>query len=239
MVRFAALSVLLTLICFNCLWAQDADSDGDGLSDFHETYKYYSDPLKADSDGDGISDGDWRERREHQYTVRSVIQVMKPVTPEFLNDDYQDARVLDETETYVEFEVIHYPFNKIADSISPDPEWRNHVADNMKLLRWLEPGPTSNWTHELAAQIENDLNADGIDVDTMDDRQIAETVSKWLLDRTQYHNGFTTFITAFDEEGTLYLPVEHENKPGTDERFTVQDQWDREVLAKEMYENRM
>ncbi|HSW53524.1 MAG TPA: OmpA family protein [Ignavibacteriaceae bacterium] len=34
------------------------DTDGDGLSDGDEVHKYRTDPLKADTDGDGLSDGD-------------------------------------------------------------------------------------------------------------------------------------------------------------------------------------
>lgn len=34
------------------------DTDGDGLSDYDEIYKYKTDPIKADSDGDGLSDYD-------------------------------------------------------------------------------------------------------------------------------------------------------------------------------------
>ncbi len=85
------------------------DSDKDGLSDFHESHKYGTDPNKSDSDGDGVADGDWHERREYAYCVRAVVHVMKPVTVEHLNDDFQDARVLDETDVHVELEVILYP----------------------------------------------------------------------------------------------------------------------------------
>src|SRR4051794_12505294 len=49
-------------------WLQennDIDSDGDGLSDFDETHKYFTDPHRQDTDGDGILDGDWSERREY------------------------------------------------------------------------------------------------------------------------------------------------------------------------------
>ena len=35
-----------------------SDTDGDGLSDGKEVWKYKTDPLKADTDGDGLSDGD-------------------------------------------------------------------------------------------------------------------------------------------------------------------------------------
>ena len=106
----------------------DPDTDGDGLSDFRERHKHFTDPAKADSDGDGTPDGDWLERREYTYTVRSIVQVLRPVTPEYLIDDYQDARVLDESDEHVELEVIHYPFNTVAETISGNPNWRRESA---------------------------------------------------------------------------------------------------------------
>ena len=35
-----------------------ADTDGDGLSDGDEYFRYHTDPRKADTDGDGLTDGD-------------------------------------------------------------------------------------------------------------------------------------------------------------------------------------
>src|SRR5262245_28385191 len=40
----------------------DPDTDGDGLSDFHETHKYRTDPRKKDTAGQGVPDGDWQQR---------------------------------------------------------------------------------------------------------------------------------------------------------------------------------
>ncbi len=76
-----------------------------------------TDPNKVDTDGDGIPDGDWSERREYQYTIRSVVHVMRPVTIDFLCDDFQDAKILDETQQHVELEVFHYPFNTVNSAI--------------------------------------------------------------------------------------------------------------------------
>ena len=42
---------------FGATQAPDIDSDGDGLSDFRETHKYFTDPGQADSD-DHESNGD-------------------------------------------------------------------------------------------------------------------------------------------------------------------------------------
>src|SRR4029079_913088 len=92
----------------------DVDTDGDGLSDFEEVHKYFTDPRAADSDGDGVPDGDWEERREYAYTVRTVVRVLPPVTEDVLSDDYQDARVIERTPGHVELEVIHYPLHTRA-----------------------------------------------------------------------------------------------------------------------------
>lgn len=66
------LALALMMVCPAVYGAtqDDPDRDGDGLSDFHETHKYGTDPAKADSDGDGVPDGDWLERREYEYTVQ-------------------------------------------------------------------------------------------------------------------------------------------------------------------------
>ncbi|MEZ5962790.1 MAG: transglutaminase domain-containing protein [Planctomycetota bacterium] len=210
----------------------DPDSDGDGLSDFHEVHKYLTDPHARDSDGDGVLDGDWRERREYAYTVRSVLQVMRPVTPEFLCDDYQDARVLDETPEYVELEVVHYPFNTVASALVGDADWRQHTG---RLRAWLEPGPTSDWTPELRHAIEVGLRDDGIDAGRLDDKDLAEQASRWLLRRAKYQDGFSTFMTSFDAAGKPYLPAALRALPGAPDAVALAELWPREVSAAGMF----
>src|SRR5262249_26489263 len=75
----------------------DPDSDGDGLSDFHEVHKYRTDPNKKDTAGKGAPDGGWQQRREFTYSVRALVRVLPPYNLKALNDDYQDVRVLAET----------------------------------------------------------------------------------------------------------------------------------------------
>lgn len=72
--------LVLAWMALAAVVAADPDRDGDGLSDFAEKHRYFTNPDAADSDGDGKADGDWDERREYAYSIRTVAQVMRPVT---------------------------------------------------------------------------------------------------------------------------------------------------------------
>ncbi|MCU0863622.1 MAG: hypothetical protein MUC36_07530 [Planctomycetes bacterium] len=210
----------------------DPDRDGDGLSDFQEIHKYRTDPDRADSDGDGVPDGDWLERREYQYTVRTVVQVMRPVTIGFLCDDHQDARVLDETTTHVELEVIHYPFTTVSAAIVADGDWRRTAAG---MKQWTEPGPTNDWTPAMQEQLVAALLKDGIDCRQLDDKALVEQVSRWLCRRTKDSGSFMGFITAFDERGQPFVPpallalTDHAPE-------SLASKWSRDVSARGMFE---
>lgn len=213
----------------------EPDRDKDGLSDFAEVHKYLTDPAKADSDGDGIPDGDWRERREYQYTIRTVVHVMRPVTIEYLCDDHQDARVLDETAEHVELEVIHYPFTTVAASIVADPNWRKTTA---AMKAWTAPGPTADWTPAMRDALLAALKADGIDAPKLDDKELVERAAKWLCARAQTNDCFTTFVTAFDAQGKPFLPEELTAVVPADAK-ALREQWQRDISARGMFEQRV
>ncbi len=225
----------LSLLLGSALPAQtkDPDRDKDGLSDFQEVHKYRTDPARADSDGDGIQDGDWRERREFQITIRSVVQVMRPVTPDHLCDDYQDARVLDETADHVELEVIHYPYNTVASAIEGNRNWRRDAA---RMKEWTAPGPTADWTPELRKQLVAALREDGIDVESagLDDKKLVEQAARWLCQHAKHHDAFTTFVTAFDAQGRPFVPKDLvpalETEPGAMAKL-----WERDLSARGMF----
>jgi len=227
-------SALVGALCVAAAAAQvaDSDRDGDGLSDFQEVHKYGTDPGKADSDGDSVPDGDWLERREYQYWVRTIVQVMRPVTPEYLNDDFQDARVLDATADYVELEVIHYPFAAAVPAIAPDPRWRQTAA---ALPQWTAPGPTADWTPALRAQLLAALERDGIDAGRLDDKTLVEAAARWLCKHAQYRDGFSTFVVAFDVQGQPFVP--DDLRAGAEQSArelgtALQEQWQREISAR-------
>ncbi len=237
----AFIIALATLALAPLLAAQESeprapDTDRDGLSDFHELHKYGTDPKRADSDGDGIEDGDWFERREYAYTLRAVVHVMKPVTLAYLDDDYQDARALDEGPDWVELEVVLYPFGTAQDEIQGDSGWRRPAPH---LQPWLEPGPSSDWTPELRKALLAALERDGIDVGRLDDREVVERVSAWLMQHAEHDDGFSTFITSFDERGRPYVAPDLAQRVADGEAekgLTLEQQWRREVSARGMFE---
>jgi hypothetical protein len=215
----------------------DPDADKDGLSDFQELHKYFTDPKKADSDGDGVPDGDWDERREFAYSVRAVMHVMAPFDVASMNDDYQDVRVLEQRSDLLEFEVVVYPFNTVAEALEPEPRWRKLSPD---LERYVAPGPCCNWDKSMQAELVAALKKDGIDVTALDDAETARKVSKWLLDRATFEDSFTTFAVEF-EHGKPRVAPGHE--ASVDETLakngrTLEAQWDHELFGKGMFTTR-
>jgi hypothetical protein len=213
------------------------DTDGDGLSDFQEVHKYRTDPASADSDGDGVPDGDWRERREYAYTVRSIVQVLEPYhVPSILNDDYQDARVLDEREGYVELEVVHYPLNTCADAIEGITGWRERYAH----MQELRAGTTTNWDAELRDAILAELAEVGIDPYELTDAEAVRRISKWACDRTPSLGRTAIFSIHFPEGRPAVHPelkAKFEASKG-DPGWTDQEHFQHELYGKGMFENR-
>ena len=209
------------------------DSDGDGLSDFHEVHKHRTDPQSADSDGDGLPDGDWNERREFTYTVRSIVEVTRPVTPEYLTDDFQDARVLMEAEDRVQLEVLHYPFSTAPEALEEIASSEATVSAEER-ARWLAPGPTSDWDEELRAMILQGLAEAEIDTTKLDDPRTIEAVAQWLLRHAEYRDGGVAFASAYDEEGNPYIPEELDDRVNGGAPVHPED-FAREVSAKGMF----
>ena len=215
----------------------DTDSDDDGLSDFQETHKYFTDPAKFSTAGDGVSDGDWQRRREFTYTIRSRVKVMPPVNLECISDDYQDAKVLSHSDHVVELEVIHYPLNSNAEAIRANPAWRRDAA---RLKEYLAPGITTNWDAEMQRDLLAALRADGIEAERLDDKDLVARATAWLLAKSKYVNMFCThYIHYSDGRAAIYpgLEAKFESDKG-DRTWSVQDQLSRELFGKSMFQKR-
>jgi RNA polymerase sigma factor (sigma-70 family) len=212
----------------------NADTDGDGLSDFQELHKYRCDPKKFSTAGDGVSDGDPRRRREFTYSIRSIVKVMPPVNVDCMNDDYQDARLLSRGDKYVELEVIHYPLNTNAVSIRGNSNWRRDAGSKQEYIR---PGITTNWDDAMRSELLAGLKSDGIDPDQLDDKVLVTRASAWLFAKSKYVNMFCTHYMHFpDGRAAIYpgLEARFEAEKG-DRAWTVADQLDHELFGRSMF----
>ena len=213
-----------------------ADTDGDGLADFHEIHKYRTDPKNMDSAGNGVSDADWQQRREFTYSVRANVRVMRPYNLEAMSDDYQDVRLLRETNDYGEFEVVVYPFNSNAEAIEGNPNWKSDCAG---MAEYLAPGVTTNWDEAMQKDLLR-LAQEGIDPSKLTDNEVVEQVSRWLFQRSQYRYMFCTFYVGFANGHPAVLPgleKAFEREKG-DPKWTVQQQFEHELFGKQMYANK-
>jgi len=225
------------LLCTEITLGQQVDTDGDGLSDYQETHKYLTNPNKADSDDDGVSDGDWDERREYTYSVRSILRFMYPFDEDALNDDFQDAIVLEQEDYYIEMEVIHYPFSTAEESISANPNWRQDYAD---MNEYLDPGITTNWDANMRLDLLAELEADGIVVGNLTDKQVVEQVSYWVIHEYSVIDAFTTFYIHYPNgQPEIYPGLEYvfERDSGP-YGWTVEKQFEHELLGKGMFYNK-
>lgn len=216
----------------------DPDRDGDGLSDFQEVHKYGTDPESADSDGDGRPDGEWDERREFTYTITTVLRVLPPADVEAANDDFQDARLRSESGGYVELEVVHYPLNTVGGAIDGDRNWRRAARD---FDDFVKSTTTSRWNKKMARQLARELRDAGVDVDEADDRTLALAAARRLMERSEFEDGFTTFLADYDGRKAV-IPRELKQRAREDSRKagrTVEEQWERELFADGMFEHRV
>ena len=222
--------------------SEAVDTDGDGLCDFQEIHKYLTNPTKRDSDGDGVPDGDWNERREYSYSVRTILQFMPPFDRAALNDDFQDARILEKRDDYIELEVIHYPLSTAGKSIDENPDWQQDYAS---MTEYLKPGVTTNWDTKMREQLLAELKTDGIIVSKLTDKQVVERVSSWLMKKSRYLGKvFTTFYVYYpDGQPKIYPGLEgaFEGEFARDKDnydWTIEEHFEHELLGKGMFYNK-
>jgi hypothetical protein len=212
----------------------DKDTDGDGLSDFHERHKYRTDPSRRDTAGKGIPDGDWEQRRQFTYSVRAVIRVLPPCNLEGLTDDYQDVRVRAKTSNYVELEVVLYPFNTNAEAIRGNPTWKKDYAG---MKEYLAPGITANWDERMRQDLLRELAQAGIEPERLADKEVVEKVSRWLFGRARYRNMFCTHYVHFPEGKPAVLAGLEKafRRDRGEQAWTTAQQFEHELLGKEMF----
>ncbi len=217
---------------------RDDDTDGDGLSDFHELHKYRTDPARKDTAGTSTPDADSAKRREFTYSVRARIRVLPPYNLAAMSDDYQDVRLVAENKDFAELEVVIYPLNTNASAITSNSKWQTDYAG---MSEFLASRVTTNWDAPMRDQLLAELRSSGIDPDKLSDKEVVERVSRWMYSRAKHRNMFCTYYVSFPGGKPSVFPgleQAFEREKGSPD-WSVQDQFASELLGKEMFNRKI
>ncbi|MGA2178721.1 MAG: DUF4019 domain-containing protein [Verrucomicrobiota bacterium] len=175
-------------------------------------------------------------RKEDTYTITSVIQVLNPVNPADMNDDFQDVRVLAQDKDSCTVEVTYYPFYRPA--IGENPNWR---TDDAGMTQYLKPTATENWDETMRRDLIAELRQAGIDPDRLTDKQLVERVSAWAMNRTHSTHAFSIWGVYFpDGRPAVYSPLRDAfDREKPDPTWTDQQMFEQEALGRSMFYNKV
>jgi serine/threonine protein kinase len=175
-------------------------------------------------------------RKEDTYTITSVIQVLNPVNPDDMNDDFQDARVLAQDKDSCTVEVTYYPFYQPA--IGENPNWR---TDDAGMTQYLKPTATENWDEVMRRDLIAELLQANIDPDHLTDKQLVERVSAWAMNRAHSTHAFSIWGVYFpDGKPVVYPPLRDAfDREKPDPTWTDQQMFEQEALGRSMFYNKM
>jgi hypothetical protein len=159
-----------------------------------------------------------------------------------LNDDFQDARVLEKADECIKVEVIHYPFSTPSNSIHPNPNWQK---DYCKMTEYLKPRLAANWDEQMKKDLLAELKDDGIVINKLNDKQVVKRVSAWLMKKSRYlPKVFTTYYTYFPQGTAAVYPglesaFEREFKRDCENYdWTIDEHLEYELFGKGMFYNK-
>ena len=111
-------------------------------------------------------------------------------------------------------EVIHYPLNTNAEAIRGNPNWRRDAESKKEYLR---PGITTNWDDAMRRELIAALEADGIDPNRLDDKELVTRASAWLLANSKFVNMFCTHSIYYPKGRAAIYPGSRPNSIGKGE----------------------
>lgn len=133
-------------------------------------------------------------------SIRATIEVIKPVNLDAINTSWQTGRKISETSNTVTVEIAVMPFKNLSAGVVPNSNWRQENAANSELVQYLKPGATSNWDEAMKIELLALLKADGIDSSALNDLDLVQSVSNWIMKspgRFQHKSFFIPFYVSF------------------------------------------
>lgn len=225
------------------VYGETTDTDKDGLTDYQEIHKYFTDPEKFSTAGDGVADSDWNRRRQYSYTISTTQQLMK--TPVLnLNTEYQDAKIISDDGNIVTAECILYPYTTYDQMDFENKNWQTDNAADTNLKQYLIPRMTTDWDDQMQKDLIKALKDDGIDPDKLSDVELVHKVSAWIMNREEcvMNLGFlglhATYINGKPEITQDTLNMYHDilfNEPGYAELPSLDEKLAASLSGKTMF----
>jgi outer membrane protein len=187
------------------------------------------------SERPGNADGRQAPRRpdaKDTYTITSTLELAKPFNLQDMTDDFQEARLISQTEDSCVVEITYYPL--FRPEIGENRNWREDYAG---MTEYLRPRPNANWDEKMRADLLAELRTAGIDPERLTDKELVEQVSKWAIRRTRSTSAFAIWTFHYPDGKPEVFPAlrsayEHiRSKEGKTEQQMV----DEEVLGRSMY----
>jgi hypothetical protein len=175
-------------------------------------------------------------RKEDTYTITSVIQILHPVNPADMNDDFQDVHLLAQDKDSCTVEVTYYPLHRPA--IGENPNWRK---DDGEMTPYLKPTATENWDETMRRDLIAELHQAGIDVDRLTDKRLVEQVSAWAMKRAHSTHAFAVWDVYYPNGKPAVYPQLRKafDREKPDQTWTDQQMFDQEALGRSMYYNKV
>ncbi|MCH4889328.1 S-layer homology domain-containing protein [Acidaminobacter sp. JC074] len=171
------------------------DYDKDGISDYYEIYRNFTDPVLADTDGDGLLDGDWLERTEYTYVIKLQVRLLAPYDLDFIESHIeQDMKLLEETKDYADIELIIYPYHKLDQTLVAN---KNYKEDNEEIMNGIQPGLTNDWDEKYRDDLIALLKENSIDPDTMSDQDLIFSILYFF--EMEDYKGDEGYISEFSD----------------------------------------
>jgi len=174
--------------------------------------------------------------KEDTYTITSVVQILQPVNPAEMTDDFQDTRLLGQDENSATVQVTYYPLYQ--PTIGENPNWR---TDDAGMTECLQPTPTENWDPAMRHELVTQLKQDGIDPDRLTDKELVVRVSRWAFNRAHSTNAFGIWAVYFPNKQPVVLPALRDvfDRQKPDPAWSDQQMFQQELLGKSMFYNKV
>ena len=119
---------------------------------------------------------------EDTYTITSVMEVLPPVDPASMTDEYQDVAVVGHKGGATLLSVTYFPLNDRLRRLRV----KRYASQAGNLRRYLDPTVTCNWDAAMQTDVLRELKSAYIQVPNTITLDFVRQVARWALSRSTF-----------------------------------------------------